>query len=78
MKLILFFLAFPLLLSAQTKQIGGQVQDANKSVLQGATVMLLDSNYQTIHEVKTDRFGKFILTLDHPSGYYLRTTYLNF
>lgn len=78
MKLILFFLAFPLLLSAQTKQIGGQVQDANKIVLAGATVMLLDSNYQEIREVKTDHFGKFILLLDHPSGYYLRTTYLNF
>ncbi|WP_367332118.1 outer membrane beta-barrel family protein [Sphingobacterium multivorum] len=78
MKLILFFLAFPLLLSAQTKQIGGQVQDANKIVLAGATVMLLDSNYQEIREVKTDHFGKFILMLDHPSGYYLRTTYLNF
>ncbi|MBB1644328.1 outer membrane beta-barrel family protein [Sphingobacterium sp. UME9] len=78
MKLILFFLAFPLLLSAQTKQIGGQVQDANKIVLAGATVMLLDSNYQEIREVKTDHFGKFILTLDHPNGYYLRTTYLNF
>jgi hypothetical protein len=78
MKLILFFLAFPLLLSAQTKQIGGQVQDANKIVLAGATVMLLDSNYQEIREVKTDHFGKFILTLDNPSGYYLRTTYLNF
>lgn len=78
MKLILFFLAFPLLLSAQTKQIGGQVQDANKIVLTGATVMLLDSNYQEIREVKTDHFGKFILLLDHPSGYYLRTSYLNF
>ncbi len=78
MKLILFFLAFPLLLSAQTKQIGGQVQDANKIVLAGATVMLLDSNYQEIREVKTDHFGKFVVTLDHPSGYYLRTSYLNF
>ncbi|MGJ1191348.1 outer membrane beta-barrel family protein [Sphingobacterium siyangense] len=78
MKLILFFLAFPLLLSAQTKQIGGQVQDANKIVLAGATVMLLDSNYQEIREVKTDHFGEFVFTLDHPSGYYLRTSYLNF
>ncbi len=78
MKLILFFLAFPLLLSAQTKQIGGQVQDANKIVLAGATVMLLDSNYQEIREVKPDHFGKFVVTLDHPSGYYLRTSYLNF
>jgi len=78
MKLILFFLAFPLLLSAQTKQIGGQVQDTNKVALAGANVMLLDSNYQEIREVKTDHGGKFILPLDHHKGYYVRTTYLNF
>jgi len=78
MKLILFFLAFPLLLSAQTKQIGGQVQDTNKILLAGATVVLLDSSYQEVSEVKTDRYGKFILPLDPHSGYYVRTTYLNF
>jgi len=78
MKSILFFLAFPLVLSAQTKKIGGQVQDTNKIVLAGATVMLLDSNYQAIREVKTDHLGKFMLSLDHPGGYYLRSTYLNF
>lgn len=78
MKSILFFLAFPLLLSAQTKQIGGQVQDTNKILLAGATVVLLDSSYQTVSEVKTDRYGKFILPLNTHSGYYVRTTYLNF
>ncbi|WP_286777467.1 carboxypeptidase-like regulatory domain-containing protein [Sphingobacterium sp. UBA2074] len=77
MKSILFFLAFPLALSAQTK-IGGQVQDTNKTVLTGATVMLLDSNYQAIREVKTDHLGKFMLSLDYPGSYYLRSTYLNF
>ncbi len=78
MKLILFFLAFPLSLLAQTRQIEGRVQDTNKVALAGATVMLLDSSYQEIREVKTDHGGKFILSLDPHNGYYVRTTYLNF
>ena len=78
MKLILFFLAFPLLLSAQTKQIGGQVQDTDKILLAGATVVLLDSSYQEVSEVETDRYGKFILPLNPHRGYYVRTDCLKF
>lgn len=78
MKCLLFLLAAPLFVTAQTKQVGGQVRDGNNEVLADASIVLLDSTYQQISETKTDRAGKFEVSLLQHSKYYLKASHLNF
>src|SRR5690606_8167092 len=47
-------------------------------MLADASVVLLDSTYRQIGEMKTDSAGKFKLTLTPHSKYYLKASHLNF
>ncbi|MGE8378301.1 MAG: TonB-dependent receptor, partial [Sphingobacterium sp.] len=78
MKGLLFLLLAPLLSTAQTRQVAGQIQKGNSEQLADASIVLLDSTYQQIREMKTDLSGKFELTLKQHTKYYLKASHLNF
>jgi len=78
MKGLLFLLLAPLLSTAQTRQVAGQIQKGNSEQLADVSIVLLDSTYQKIREMKTDLSGKFELTLKQHTKYYLKASHLNF
>lgn len=78
MKWALFLLMIPSLATAQTKMMEGYIQHGHQERLSDASIILLDSTYQQIDEMKTDFRGKFSLALAPHTKYYLRASHLNF
>lgn len=76
--LLVVLLAVPLFVSAQTRQVGGQVRNENNELLADASIRLLDSTYQQLREMKTDSTGQFELSLTKNTKYYLRASHLNY
>ena len=78
MKHILLLFLFPSLLWAQQKQMQGKVINDKNETLANVTVVLMDSLYQALHETRTDASGKFTLSLDNNTNYYISTRDLNY
>ncbi|WP_343562052.1 outer membrane beta-barrel family protein [Sphingobacterium sp.] len=75
--LLLLFLA-SLCATAQTKQVEGQIQNQNREGLADASIVVMDSTYQRVLEMKADLEGKFELSLTAHTKYYLSASHLNF